>query len=156
MSNLGYRHTPEVKEKIRAAKLGSRNPFFGRHHTPETREKMRTAKLGYHHTPEARRKAADSKVGPKNPNWNGGKAVIGSGYVLVLRPERVNANEQRYVREHRIIAEGILGRPLKKTEVVHHINEHPDDNRPCNLLICSRSYHRRLHWLMKRQSERSS
>jgi hypothetical protein len=47
---------------------------------------------------------------------------------------------------HIEIAERVLGRPLKKGEVVHHINCRRDDNRNSNLLICSSKYHSWLHW----------
>lgn len=37
-------HTPERNAKVSAMFKGENNPFYGRKHTPETREKMRAAK----------------------------------------------------------------------------------------------------------------
>lgn len=61
---------------------------------------------------------------------------------------------RRYV--HRIVAEEMLGRPLRSGEVVHHINGDTRDNRPENLeVLSSQGEHNRLHGRL-RQAERSA
>lgn len=57
--------------------------------------------------------------------------------------------------EHRIVAEQILGRPLRKGEVVHHINRDKRDNRPENLMIFeNQAEHARWHKLHDREEVR--
>ena len=50
----------------------------------------------------------------------------------------------KYIREHRFVAERMLGRALKKEETVHHINGNKLDNRPENLLVMTQNQHKRL------------
>jgi len=61
-----------------------------------------------------------------------------NGYVRV----RING---KLVGEHRVIAEEMLGRPLRPGEVVHHRNGIKDDNRKENLEVQQNRDHARHH-----------
>ena len=52
---------------------------------------------------------------------------------------------------HRKIMEEILGRKLKRSEVVHHINQNRTDNRPKNLQVMSIGEHIKYHKLPNKQ-----
>lgn len=86
-----------------------------------------------------------SKKGDGNPKWRGGKTIT-KGYVYVYCPDHPYATSKGYVCEHRLIMERYLGRYLKPTESVHHINGDTMDNRIENLLLISNeAEHRKLH-----------
>ena len=97
----------------------------------------RTKSCGCEHLRAAKKNLPPTPGGKDNPNWKGGLWKRG-GYVF--------RNNQ--AAEHREIAQRIIGRKLRKLEVVHHINGKRDDNRNSNLLICSRAYHQWLHLRM--------
>lgn len=71
------------------------------------------------------------------------------GYSPNWYPTVPRKTGEKIVRVHTQIAERVLGRKLKPNEVVHHINMDKRDNRNCNLLICTREYHRSLHVRME-------
>ena len=66
-----------------------------------------------------------------------GRIVDSRGYVLLWMPEHPLAHKNGYVYEHRLIAQLMIGRELKKGEIVHHFNENRGDNRPSNLVVCA-------------------
>lgn len=74
----------------------------------------------------------------------GNKSIKSGGYVVV----HVGRKQRQY--EHILKAEKAIGRRLRRDEVVHHINCIRSDNRPENLLICTRSYHLQLHARMRK------
>ena len=69
-----------------------------------------------------------------------------SGYVRVKVGKRhPEADSKGYAKEHRLVMSEILGRPLAKDEVVHHINRDRQDNRPENLVLLQPSEHSYRH-----------
>jgi len=59
------------------------------------------------------------------------KNVINShGYVQIWNKEK-----QKYELEHRIVMEKMLGRKLKKGEIVHHKDLNKQNNKPSNLKL---------------------
>ena len=81
--------------------------------------------------------------GSDHASWRGGSFIDRWGYKMILCPERGKAS--KYVMEHVLVAEQMIGRELKSNEIVHHINGLKGDNRPENLLVLTRIQHRALH-----------
>jgi len=68
-----------------------------------------------------------------------------TGYVYRLAPEHPRSGRSKYVAEHRLVVESTLGRLLRPSEEVHHVNRVKDDNRPENLEVLSRVEHQHRH-----------
>lgn len=98
--------------------------------------RMRQAGVPIRHGGDATR---GTQAGPKNPNWKDGITRRTSGYIL----ERRNGKQQF---QHRLVAESVLGRPLRPGECVHHKNGIKSDNRPENLeVLSSHAEHMKRH-----------
>ncbi len=88
--------------------------------------------------------AGFSREGANNPAWKGGRQVDKHGYILVLQKDHPQANRHGYVREHRLVMEQTIGRPLTRREVVDHLDGDPGNNDPANLrLFASNAEHLR-------------
>lgn len=77
-------------------------------------------------------------LGKLSPTWKGGRRIDG-GYVMIYQKDHPKAKKNGYVREHVLIMETILGRPLVKGENVHHKNGNKLDNNPVNLELWNTS-----------------
>ena len=78
-----------------------------------------------------------------------GEAMNG-GYRLIYSPEHPLATKTKYVLEHRLIMERMLGRYLKQEEEVHHIDFNPSNNEEDNLyLFKSKGTHTDYHWMLR-------
>lgn len=110
----------------------------------DTIRKMRKAqkgRKGHPHTEESKKKLSEAHKGAKSYRWKGGRKIDHNGYVRILMPDHPNAYKEkrggkmvgRYVLEHRYVMSQMLGRPLDRWDIIHHINGIKTDNRPENL-----------------------
>lgn len=126
-----------------------RNNYELRTHTEKT---LNAIKQGRSSNSKLQRKIVKERwQKEKNPRWSGGKYITRIGYV------RTYDNKGKYRQEHRIVAEKTIGRELKRTETIHHINENKSDNRPQNLYYFSNdSSHKRHHGLKNKPKLKSN
>jgi len=88
--------------------------------------------------------------GPSNPAWKGGVTYFRKHgnyapikYVRCPEEFLAMARKDGYVMEHRLLVAQAMGRCLKRSEVVHHKNHDPQDNRVENLqLFASNQAHK--------------
>lgn len=73
------------------------------------------------------------------------RSVRPDGYVWVWAPDHPDAYVNGRIAEHRLVAERMIGRRLRASEDVHHINGDRSDNRPENLEVLDHGTHSRLH-----------
>lgn len=82
---------------------------------------------------------SNRQFGEDNPNYKDGKKITDQGYVqLLVGREHPMAGRGGYVLEHRYVMSEYLERPLRRCEVVHHINGNRKDNRIENLELCGK------------------
>lgn len=83
---------------------------------------------------------------------NRGAGTFGADKIRQTKIAKRSGNEHSYPKllgrhEHRVVAEGILGRPLGSSEIVHHKDENKLNNDPTNLEVLeSQAAHARLHF----------
>lgn len=73
--------------------------------------------------------------------------IMNNGYIEVYCPDNPRANKKTgFIYEHILVAEEKLGRYLKHSEQVHHIDKDRTNNNPDNLIIFRTcSDHARFH-----------
>lgn len=81
-------------------------------------------------------------LGPVHKTIRSDRRTMTSGYVYLLMTNHPDAKSHggRYVAEHRMVMSKLIGRPLERSETVHHINGIKSDNRIENLELWSNSH----------------
>jgi len=72
-----------------------------------------------------------------------------NGYLMVYRPDHHRAMKNKswrgYIHYHVLVAEELLGRPLRDDETVHHLDGDVLNNKPINILVLPIRMHHKLH-----------
>ena len=91
-------------------------------------------------TDASRASYREKMTGERNPAWKGGVtyrrrkgSYANVKYVRAPEWALPMARKDGYVMEHRLIVATMAGRPLTRTEVVHHLDHDPTNNAPSNL-----------------------
>lgn len=85
------------------------------------------------------------------PPYKGGHTCLHGGYVWEFAPGHPLQNQWGWVAQHRLVAETMLGRPLRQSkdkhiaEAVHHLDGDRVNNSPRNLQVLTRTEHHRKH-----------
>jgi len=116
---------------------------------PWTTSEIRKRKF-WRGKPETYKKISEmgkKRTGDKNPMWKGGHTS--EGYPVVYK-------DGRKIREHRYVMEKHIGRRLKASEEVHHLDGNKFNNDIDNLIILSKADHAKLHWKLLTPQEKTA
>jgi len=125
----------------------------GRKKSAKTRKKLSVALTGLPRTKVHGLRISNALRGKylreKSFNWRGG-TYKSQGRWYVRFPEHPRAHHNGYLLRSRFVAESLLGRPLKQSEVIHHIDQDKSNDNPANLyLFQNRKDHDSYHSLLR-------
>ena len=97
------------------------------------------------------RKFNTGKFRENHCSWKGGRYINDSGYVMIYNPDHPRSSLNGYVREHIILAENALGKPLPQSSQIHHFGKRHNNGK---IVLCEdQEYHYLLHTRERSLSE---
>lgn len=94
------------------------------------------------------KKLPNSQKGANHASWKGGSYISSDGYRMIYVPQtkKVNSNWEHYKKEHVVVIEQRLRRPIRNGEVIHHIDGDKLNNDIDNLYITDNKHHHQIHY----------
>jgi hypothetical protein len=89
-----------------------------------------------------RSRTAACRRGPSHYAWKGGQKLNWRGYIEL--------SDGRLL--HRVVAERLLGRPLKHWETAHHVDEDKQNNADENIVAMPEREHCRFHTFLRHRA----
>lgn len=144
--------TKEIDPRVMAQAM----KLIGRPQTEESNKKRSLTEKGHYVSPETRKKISEGNkgrvvsevtrkrqsialkgkyTGKQHPNYRE-RFMNAGGYIWIHHPIT-----GKVIQEHRYVIGEYLGRPLKRHEIVHHVNGIKSDNRFENLLLTDGGNH---------------
>jgi len=80
------------------------------------------------------------RIGNQSSRWKGGQYIC-RGYRMI------HIGKRKYMLEHRLVMESVIGRKLYSSEIVHHKDGNKLNNDKRNLELHTRSTHQHMHHL---------
>ncbi len=122
------------------------SPLKGKKHSKETLKKIGK---------KSKEKFTEKYINHIKQKHQGNKKRAINGYILIKDYNHPNKNSHNDILEHIKVMSEFLNRPIKKGEIIHHINMVRDDNRLENLYLYSSiashvKAHGRLNKLVKK------
>lgn len=75
--------------------------------------------------------------------WKGGQIKI-NGYIYILKKNRPKIGG-KYIKRSRLLIEKYIGRKLKRSEIIHHIDNNKTNDTINNIKITTISNHGKIH-----------
>lgn len=94
------------------------------------------------------RQGHHSRIKEIHGTWNGGRYVNSDGYVMVKADGHPRADTNGYVRDHVLVVERAMGKPIGPEHPIHHVNGDREDNGNRNLVVCEDQVY---HMLLERR-----
>lgn len=95
--------------------------------------------------PRFQRPPAKPKI-KKEDTYHKGYITTWNGYIKVKAPiDHPYKDKKGYIMQHRLIMEQSIGRYLEPYEEVHHIDYNKQNNNLSNLMLVTKTEHRRIH-----------